>query len=249
MPIQLRPALPYYSSGDALATTSLLCLAPAKLNRIVDPLSILFRAGRPDPVTNCSVANITFDMVSIVCVEGFNGGLLQQFRAEVFTSDFQHHIQTVRSRWVCWNRNWLVYCESNSSQIVPSLPRFEIRNLQSGVNYGIGLFAFNDKGESDVARVPIYTLKNPEKQTDLMPKVSLIEDIRPFLPIIMGASGGLVLMGALIILAMRMRGPGNDRDINTVNSSCANRTPPSDHHLHNGNYLGRLKGFISQLIS
>lgn len=118
------------------------------------------------------------------------------------------------------------------------MPKFEIHQLQSGVNYGIRLFAYNDKGESESTRVPIYTLKSPEKQTDLMLKTRLIEDIRPFLPIIMGASGGLLVMGLLIVIVVRIKGGRNDRlrgrDTNTVNSSCANRTPPSD-HLHNGN--------------
>lgn len=67
---------------------------------IVCPLSPSFRicTGRPDPVTNCSVLNMTFDMVFIECAEGFNGGLVQAFRADVFSSDFRHHVQTVRSR-------------------------------------------------------------------------------------------------------------------------------------------------------
>lgn len=83
--------------------------------------------------------------------------------------------------------------------------------------------------------MPIYTLKNPEKQTDLMPRAPLIDDIRPFLPVIMGASGGLLLMGLLVVLVVRLRSPrGSGRDINTVNSSCAHSSPPSD-NLHNGN--------------
>lgn len=122
------------------------------------------------------------------------------------------------------------------------LPSFELHSLQSGVNYGVKLFAFNDKGASNVTRVPIYTLKNPEKQTDFMAKAPLIEEIRPFLPVIMGASGGLVLMGLLIIVVVRMRCARDDqqqhhhhgRDINTVNSSCGNHSPPSD-RLHTGN--------------
>lgn len=114
-----------------------------------------------------------------------------------------------------------------------------MQRLQSGVNYGIALFAYNEKGDSDGYRVPIYTLKNPEKQTDLMPKTPSIEDIRPYLPVIMGALGGVVLMALLITMAIRMRTKASNdgrrgRDSNTVNSSCANGTPPSD-HLHNGN--------------
>lgn len=60
---------------------------------IYPPLS-----GRPDPVTNCSVVNMTFDMVFIDCAEGFNGGLVQAFRADVFTNNVRNHVQTVESR-------------------------------------------------------------------------------------------------------------------------------------------------------
>lgn len=54
--------------------------------------------GPPDPVTNCTLVNITFDMFHVECVEGFNGGLLQAFQAEVYSSDFRHLIKTIKTR-------------------------------------------------------------------------------------------------------------------------------------------------------
>lgn len=63
-------------------------------------LNFSLGAGPPDPITNCSLVNITFDMVYIECVEGFNGGLQQHFKANVMTSDFRHPIKSVASRWV-----------------------------------------------------------------------------------------------------------------------------------------------------
>lgn len=41
---------------------------------------------------------MTFDMVFIDCAEGFNGGLVQAFRADVFTNNIRNHVQTVESR-------------------------------------------------------------------------------------------------------------------------------------------------------
>lgn len=41
---------------------------------------------------------MTFDMVFIECVEGFNGGLVQAFRAEVFSVDYRIPVQIVQSK-------------------------------------------------------------------------------------------------------------------------------------------------------
>lgn len=99
-----------------------------------------------------------------------------------------------------------------------------MHKLQSGVQYGIKVFAFNQKGDSEPTRVTIHTLKNPEKQTDFMPMPLTIEDLKPFLPIIMGALGGLLLIGFLVIAVVRSRGSGSreDRSMNAVNSRGAN---------------------------
>lgn len=97
-------------------------------------------------------------------------------------------------------------------------PTLQINNLLSGVHYGVRMLAFNEKGESDGTRVPIYTLKNPEKQTDfIIPMAPVMEDIKPFLPIIYGALGGLLLIGLLIVVVVRSRGGREERNMNLVN--------------------------------
>lgn len=100
-------------------------------------------------------------------------------------------------------------------------PTLQINNLLSGVHYGVRMLAFNEKGESDGTRLPIYTLKNPEKQTDfIIPMAPVMEDIKPFLPIIYGALGGLLLIGLLIVVVVRSRsggGRGDERNMNLVN--------------------------------
>lgn len=40
--------------------------------------------GKPDPLSNCSISNQTFDMLQVVCQEGFDGGLDQSFIAEIY---------------------------------------------------------------------------------------------------------------------------------------------------------------------
>lgn len=115
-----------------------------------------------------------------------------------------------------------------------------MRHLQSGVHYGLELFAVNEKGESGATRVPVYTLKNPEKQTDFIATAPVMEEIKPFLPIIMGAAGGLVLIGLLVIVIVRCRtsSSGPDRGLNTVNNTCANHTP-TNNNLSNGKWERR----------
>lgn len=99
-------------------------------------------------------------------------------------------------------------------------------SLQSGVNYGIRLFAFNQKGNSNETRVSISTLKNPEKQTDYMPLAPTMEDLKPFLPVIMGAVGGLLLIALLIIAVVRSRGGGRE-DGNNMHAVSSSRTANS----------------------
>lgn len=112
-------------------------------------------------------------------------------------------------------------------------PSIEIHNLQSGVNYGIKMYAFNEKGDSKGVGIPIYTLKGPEKQTDLISLAPDIEDIRPFLPIIMGASAGIVLIGLMIVMFIRHQRRSKD----TVNNTCANGGTPTSNRLSDGKYV------------
>jgi hypothetical protein len=43
----------------------------------------IVQAGRPFPPKNCSVHNETEDSVTVFCIEGFNGGLPQDFLLQV----------------------------------------------------------------------------------------------------------------------------------------------------------------------
>lgn len=43
------------------------------------------KTGTPDPLDNCTVLNQTYHGFQIECVEGFDGGLPQEFVVEVYT--------------------------------------------------------------------------------------------------------------------------------------------------------------------
>ena len=44
----------------------------------------LMPAGKPDPVSNCSVANQSYSTMSVTCKYGFNGGLRQVYHKWIF---------------------------------------------------------------------------------------------------------------------------------------------------------------------
>uniref|UniRef100_A0A1B0CFD3 Fibronectin type-III domain-containing protein n=1 Tax=Lutzomyia longipalpis TaxID=7200 RepID=A0A1B0CFD3_LUTLO len=152
----------------------------------------------PDPPSNCTVLNITYDMIQVECIEGFNGGLQQSFFAEVYSSEARQLVTTTKSR----------------------LPYFEIRGLQSGVEYILLFAATNSKGTSKSVRLNAYTLKNPEKQTDMALGAPVIEDMKPFLAILLGVVGGLVFIAFVIVFIVRLRG-SSGRDHNNCTSHIA----------------------------
>ena len=87
-------------------------------------------AGRPFPLTNCSIANQTSDSVHIECVEGFDGGLPQTFLMELsFIEDPSKVLRNV------------------TTSRAP--PFFESYGLDPGRTYRASLFAVNAKGRSD----------------------------------------------------------------------------------------------------
>lgn len=46
--------------------------------------SSILSKGKPDPLDNCTVLNQTYNGFQIECVEGFDGGLPQEFVVEVY---------------------------------------------------------------------------------------------------------------------------------------------------------------------
>lgn len=56
--------------------------------------------GKPDSLSNCSILNQTFDMFQVACSEGFDGGLPQEFVAEVYMMGHKNLFAYVNSKWV-----------------------------------------------------------------------------------------------------------------------------------------------------
>lgn len=102
---------------------------------------------------------------------------------------------------------------------VHSAPYFELRNLNSGVGYNVFLIAQNAKGRSNSTVRQVYTLNNPEKQTDtsssLLASTPTFAHIKALLPFILfGCAGCVAIMAIVIIFVIRMR---SNRDSSSTN--------------------------------
>jgi len=100
-------------------------------------------SGRPDQVHNCSVLNSSTHSFSVVCSEGFNGGLPQTFVLEVRDTATQELAVNATS---------------------PSAPRFMLGGLRPGTSYRAFVFSVNAKGRSEPVVLHANTLRLPEKQ-------------------------------------------------------------------------------------
>ncbi|XP_059607786.1 nephrin-like [Phlebotomus argentipes] len=200
---------------------TLLCWGSNEIGAQTDPCIFhIIPAGPPDPPSNCTVLNITYDMIQVECIEGFNGGLQQSFFAEVYSSEARQLVTTTKSR---------------------TIPYFEIRGLQSGIEFILLFAATNAKGTSKSTRVNAYTLKNPEKQTDLALGAPVIEDMKPFLAILLGVVGGLVFIAFVIVFIVRLRG-SSGRDHNNCTSHLAPSLSTTTTTMRNSTHPSQMDG-------
>ncbi|XP_019891154.1 hemicentin-1 isoform X3 [Musca domestica] len=172
---------------------TLLCWASNEIGDQTEPcVYTIAPAGEPDPLVNCTLLNQTSTGFQIECVEGFDGGLQQDFIMEVYVNGTTRHPKIYKSK----------------------TPYFEVRGLIPGAGYNVFLVAHNSKGRSNATILQVYTLKDPEKQTDLsLAYAPVIEDIRPFLGILVGIVVSIILVAFIIVIIVRMRGSsGRDRN-------------------------------------
>ncbi|KAI8123719.1 Cell adhesion molecule 3 [Lucilia cuprina] len=228
---------------------TLLCWASNEIGDQTEPcVYTITPAGEPDSLVNCTLLNQTSTGFQIECIEGFDGGLQQDFIMEVYVNGTTRHPKIYKSK----------------------TPYFEVRGLVPGAGYNVFLVAHNSKGRSNATILQVYTLKDPEKQTVLFtykksyetvnqapfnltqpkPKkknlslayAPVIEDIRPFLGILVGVVVSIILVALIIVIIVRMRGSsGRDRNnymhaTATTQGRNNNGLGPlhNSHDMHNG---------------
>lgn len=200
---------------------TLLCTGTNEIGIQLEPCVFnIIPAGRPDPLSNCTVLNVTSNTFQIECLEGFDGGLEQHFVVELYPTGTRNLISSVKSKH----------------------PFFDVKGLDAGMGYDIILASINKKGRSDLTVIKAYTLKNPEKQTDLSLAYSpAIEHMKPFLGTLLGIVGALFLIAVIIVIVVQMRG-SSGRDRNNCPSHTRQDTLTTSSSSRNGhvfNEIGR----------
>ena len=133
---------------------SILCWATNDIGRQIQPCVFhLLPAGKPDPVSNCTVASSSYSTMRIYCEPGFNGGLKQTFTLEIRETESSSSSSANSKR-------------SKSSGLENldgrTRPDFMLTGLIPDTGYTISVFAVNPKGQSDRMVLQAYTQKSDQ---------------------------------------------------------------------------------------
>ncbi|XP_067006836.2 nephrin [Anabrus simplex] len=138
-------------------------------------------AGRPFPLSNCSLVNQTSDSLHVECLENFDGGLPQSFLMEVL------ELPERRPRY--------------NVSVVRAPPVFDLYGLEAGTSYQVNLYAVNAKGRSEPYRMEPITFKGVAKFTG--PSEPL--PMNPVLAGLVAAAGGLGVVVCAVAVALFRR--------------------------------------------
>lgn len=61
-------------------------------------MHFVFETGEPDPLLNCTLLNQTSSGFQIECIEGFDGGLQQDFIMEVYVNGTTRYPKIYKSK-------------------------------------------------------------------------------------------------------------------------------------------------------
>ncbi|XP_042862428.1 nephrin-like [Penaeus japonicus] len=180
-----------YTPNTELDYGTLLCWGTNSVGLQRHPCVFhVFPAGRPDPVHNCSGFNLSETVVNVRCVAGFDGGLPQTFVLELYEP----------------HTNVLV---ANATSMVP---RFIVGGLQHGMTFTAVVYSSNGKGRGEMVSFKVYTLKDvAEKRTAAVKppptRGSNSEQMQAsgIIAVVLGALGGLLVVGILICAVVRVR--------------------------------------------
>ena len=125
---------------------SIMCWARNDIGRQDKPcLFHLLPAGKPEPVTNCTVASSSYSTMRITCLPGFNGGLKQTYTLEIRETDTPRKTTALVANITARAR-----------------PDFMLTGLIPDTGYMISVYAVNAKGQSDRMVLQAYTQKSDQ---------------------------------------------------------------------------------------
>lgn len=133
---------------------SILCWASNEIGRQDDPCIFhLLPAGKPEPVTNCTVLSSSYSTMHITCLPGFNGGLKQTFALEIRETD------SPSKRRIIMTNNFSTMVGNITGR---TRPDFMLTGLMPDTGYMISVLAVNSKGRSDPMVIQAYTQKSDQ---------------------------------------------------------------------------------------
>ncbi|XP_054263160.1 neural cell adhesion molecule 2-like [Macrosteles quadrilineatus] len=141
-------------------------------------------AGKPDPPYNCSVASVSLSMANVSCERGFDGGLPQEFQAEV------------------WVRGRLTANLTNRDA-----PEFSLTELEPGTSYDVTVYSSNGKGRSH--RGTQITAATQDPGTTLLPSRSADEEsllnVEELILLAVGSALGVLLVAVIVLSVLKLR--------------------------------------------
>lgn len=114
-------------------------------------------------------------------------------------------------------------------------PTFDLKSLTPGNEYDVVLTAINEKGRSQPVAISAYTLKEPEKHTDLAVTVrTAIMQKREMLMMVAGSVVGIIVIAVIIAVVAKFRG---SRGLDTKPMTSSSLPSMQSHNTVNNDYV------------
>lgn len=175
-----------YIARTELDYGTLLCWGTNDLGRQKKPCIFkVVPAGPPDMPINCTLINASSSNLHVFCYPGYDGGLGQNFVAEVYD------IKSDQLR--------LNVTETSS-------PNFHLSGLEPGTEFRIIVYGLNSKGQSKKKVLRAYTLKDVAERRTAQVRPPPEEDIpiTPLLAVGVGVAGSLLLVIMVAVVILRL---------------------------------------------
>ena len=207
---------------------SVMCWATNDIGRQTQPCIFhLLPAGKPEPVTNCTVVSSSYSTMRISCEPGFNGGLKQSFTLEIRETD------SIRANGLIANMTGRIK------------PDFILTGLIPDTGYMISVYAVNTKGHSDRMVLQAYTQKSDQLFETNESALTNMDgfQITPIFGILMtvGCAAAVLFLSISAYFCIRRRPNNHGSTTNSTSNYRPTTGPPTTvgYNSSNGNVVIR----------